>query len=126
MKKILVTFLCVGMIILLILSLTKDRSTIHNAKPEKLLKNDNKIDLLIINDTVYVNAYNIDWINNLILNKKSLLGYIQRTNVIMNFKNFDATYLDVDSKIYSAVERDDILLVLTKNGLVPYYKYVEG
>lgn len=101
-------------------------STLNNASAESLYENDNSIDLLVYQNTTFVKADEIDWILPLQLNPNTLLGSIQRNNINKNFSDFDATKLEIGTKIYSALERNDILLVLVNGEYIPYFNYIEG
>ncbi len=97
-----------------------------NTSPDALYKADNDTDLLVYENTAYVNAATTDWVMELELAQDKKLGEIKRTNVTKKFKDFDATYLDVGTEVYSAIGRKDILLANINNMMVPYLKIVEG
>lgn len=127
MKKLLIIILCfVCFLIFVLIFLEHNKSTADNASPENLYKNDPTMDFLIYDDTAYVNASNIDWIKDIELTCDKSLGTIKRTKIKKNFRNFDATQLEVGSYVCSTVERKDIVLAMIGNKYVPYYKYVEG
>lgn len=112
---------------LIALSLTScSRSTIENASPEKLYKQDNSIDLLVYNDIAFVNASDIDWVKDLELTGSEVIGKILRTNVTKGFEDFDATIIEVGTEVYSILERDDFVIVYWNDSWIPYYAYVEG
>jgi len=134
MKKLIRHFFCVitlvvfvtGMIACTTKSMKTASNTADNDRPDALYKQDNEIDLLVYNDTAYVNAATIDWVTNLELKKDTKLGIIERTNVTKEFKNFDATFLDKGTEIYSVVGRKDIVLVNINNMMIPYLAELEG
>ena len=101
-------------------------STKDNSSPDTLYKKDNEIDLFVYENTAFVNAATTDWVTELDLKQDKKLGEIKRTNISKKFKDFDATYLDVGTEVYSAVGRHDILLVNINNMMIPYLRYVEG
>jgi len=101
-------------------------STKDSASPENLYKDDNSIDFLVYNDTAYVNAEYLDWVNELALESDEKIGIIMRTSVTKGFKDFDATILQAKTEVYSVFGRDDIVLVLIDEKWIPYYAYVEG
>lgn len=114
------------LIFLILLIRIFSMSTHNNAKPEALYDKDNSIDLLVYNDTAYVNASNINWINELQLTSLKPLGTIKRSNVKKRFKNNDATKLPEGTEFYATNEREEIILVKSGDVYVPYYKVVEG
>ena len=127
-NKVKVTNLLILPFLIIIALLIKiaNMSTENNASPEVLYKNDKAIDLLVYQNTAYVNASTIDWIHELKLPPEKQLGVIQRTNIKKNYKDFGATRLVVGTIIYTVNDRKDILLVLINNQYIPYYQYIEG
>lgn len=115
----------VGILLLLCIS-GCSATTADNASPEVLYENNNTIDLLVYGDTAYVNASDLDWVNELPLEKDAYLGDVQRTGVTKSFTDWDATVLDVGTGVYSVKGREDILLVEQGALFVPYYAYREG
>ncbi len=101
-------------------------ATKDNTSPENLYKEDSSIDLLVYNNTAYVNAEYLDWVNELELESDEKLGTIKRTGVTKGFKDFDATILEVETEVYSVLGRGDIVMVLIDEKSIPYYAYVEG
>jgi hypothetical protein len=101
-------------------------STADNASPKAVLKNDPNADFFIMESTVYINAASIDWVKELSLNVDVLLGTIKNTGVKKNFKDWDATILDIGTEIYKAENRNDIVLVKVGERYLPYLRYVEG
>lgn len=126
-KKIhyILIFAIVVLVILVTLHL-RNSSTIYNASADTLYKNDTSIDLFVYQNTAFVKADQIEWILQLQLTPNNLLGSIQRNNIKKNFSNFDATILEVGTKIYSTLERDDIVLLLVNGEYIPYFNYIEG
>lgn len=123
MRKIIVTFLWIVLILLLV---SCQRTTAFNASPENIYADNNKVDFIVYNDTAYVNSGDVNWIKDLNLKCENELGSIRRTKVTKNYKNYDATILKIGTKIYSVTGREDIILVLINNEYIPYYAYVEG
>jgi hypothetical protein len=101
-------------------------STKDNASPQNLYKEDSSIDFLVYNNTAYVNAEYLDWVNELELNRDGKIGTIKRTGVTKGFKDFDATILETETEVYSIFGRDDIVLISINEKWIPYYAYVEG
>lgn len=126
MKKLIAALFCMVCIFFIVIFIADNKSTANHADPERLYQNDHTLDFFVYMDTAYVNARKIDWIIELKLNRDKELGVIKRTDITKNFKDFDATKLAVGSAVYTTVEGNDILLVASGNGYVPYYKYVEG
>lgn len=123
-----ILFLVIVILVLLIalLKLVGNSSTMNNASANTLYKNDTSIDLFVYQNTAFVKADQIEWILQLQLTPNNLLGSIQRNNIKKNFSNFDATILEVGTKIYSTLERDDIVLILVNGEYIPYFNYIEG
>ncbi|MDF2944610.1 MAG: hypothetical protein K0S01_3468 [Herbinix sp.] len=134
MKKLILYFCSVIIVVILITGIiifaTRDfnltNNTANNDNPEVLYKRDNSIDLLVYNDTAYVNATDIYWVSELELKSDIKLGEIKRTNVTKKFKDFDATVLEVGTEVYSVLGRGDFVLVNIDGTLVSYYALVEG
>lgn len=132
LKKLILYFRCAFIIVILsfIIFATRDfnltYSTANNDNPDELYRRDNSIDLLVYNDTAYVNATDFDWVAGLELKRDIKLGEIKRTKVTKKFSNFDATMLEVGTEVFSVLGRDDFAFVYIDNILVPYYALVEG
>lgn len=141
MKKLILYFgsaVLVVLLIILVITFTSSNnaltsgikenanSTADHDSPEALYKHDKSIDLLIYKETAYVNAAKLDWVAELELERNEKLGEIERTGVKRKFKNFDATILETGIEIYSAIGREDFVLVEIDNKMLPYYAYVEG
>lgn len=101
-------------------------STKDNASPKTILKNNPEADLFVVDETVYINASEIEWVKELSLTKDDILGKVKSTGVKKHFTNWAATKLEVNTEVYSEVQRKDILLVKIGDELIPYLKYVEG
>lgn len=100
-----------------------DTSTYVEA--EYLYSENPNIDMFIYKDTAFINASDLDWVVELGLTKDSLIGTVKARGVSKDFKDWDATLLDVGSNIYKS-ERLDILLVESNGLIIPYLKIVEG
>jgi len=98
-----------------------------NPNAEEILRLDRHADIFQWKEVIY--QTNIDWVNELKLTKNKSVGKITSvsTNVTnKSFKNGMANNLPIGAKIYSAKEREDILIV-EFNGRVSYYlALVEG
>lgn len=126
-KKIHYILICAIVVLVILVTLhIRNSSTINNASADTLYKNDTSIDLFVYQNTAFVKADQIEWILQLKLTPNNLLGSIQRNNIKKNFSNFDATILEVGTKIYSTLERDDIVLILVNGEYIPYFNYIEG
>ncbi len=101
--------------------------TTKNPNAEEILRLDRHADIFQWKEVIY--QTNIDWVNELKLTKNKSVGEIiaVSSNVSNNsFKNGMANNLPIGAKIYSAKEREDILIV-EFNGRVSYYlALVEG
>lgn len=101
--------------------------TTKNPNAEEILRLDRHADIFQWKEVIY--QTNIGWVNELKLTKNKSVGEI--TAVYSNvsnksFKNGMANNLPIGAKIYSAKEREDILIV-EFNGRVSYYlALVEG
>jgi len=126
MKKRIIAF---GLILLLIVMFTgcaKSPPGIEETKPDTMYRNDNSIDMLVYDGKAFVNAADYDWVADLELSPGQQLGTIKRTDVTRNFKDFDATKIETGVIIYAAVERGDFVLADIDGSFVPYYAWVEG
>nr|WP_300005154.1 hypothetical protein [Tissierella sp.] len=95
------------------------------AEPQYLYNKNSDIDMFVYEDTVFENVSEIDWVKELELTKGNLLGTIKETAVSKDFKDWDATILEIGSNIYKT-DRADILLVEINGLMIPYLKIVEG
>lgn len=100
--------------------------TSNNASPQSVLKTNPDADIFIMNNTVYMNATNIDWVTKLTLKEGKILGKINDTEVKKDFQNWNATKLNIDTIIYELDGRSDIVLAKVDGKYVPYLKFVEG
>lgn len=103
--------------------------TTESAAPsaEEVLKDNKNADIFMLNDNVY--KTNIDWVDELSLTKNKEIGEIESNyNFDSNdsFKNKMATTLPIGSKIFSANERIDVLIVEDKGIEKKYYALTEG
>jgi len=102
------------------------RSTKNNATPEEILKDNPNADFFIIDNTVYKNAEDVQWVKDISIKEGSALGRINKTKVKRNFKNWNATVLSISTEIYKFQGRDDIVLAKKDDKYIPYIRYVEG
>lgn len=101
-------------------------NTANNSSPQAVLKNNSKADFFIMNKTVYIRAADIDWVKELAPKEGKVLGKVNKTVVKKNFKDWNATRLEVNTEIYELEGREDIVLVKIQDKYIPYLKYVEG
>jgi len=101
-------------------------NTANSSSPQAVLKNNSKADFFIMNKTVYIRAADIDWVKELALNEGKVLGKANKTGVKKNFKDWNATRLEVNTEIYELEGREDIVLVKIQDKYIPYLQYVEG
>ncbi|GAB3799796.1 hypothetical protein [Virgibacillus kimchii] len=78
---------------------------IGNPTAEQVLQNDKNADIFVINDIVYTNAEDIEWVYEDELTIGEEVGKIKKQNDDGEaFENFTATKLTVGTKIYEPVE----------------------
>jgi hypothetical protein len=101
----------------------------HNPTGEEILKENNNADIFIFNNVVYVNASEIQWVQNLNLTIGEKVGSI--TNVYKSrskFTNGTATKLLVDTEIFKALgdRSNEVLLAKVDDRIIIYLALVEG
>lgn len=106
----------------------KQQTTVHISHAptaEEVLKQNADSDLFMLEDSVY--ETNIDWVDQLSLTKKDIVGEIESNfSNEASFKNKMAIKLPIGTKIYSTNEREDVLIVQYKGEERKYYKLTEG
>ncbi|MPM35140.1 hypothetical protein SDC9_81730 [bioreactor metagenome] len=102
------------------------RSTKKTATPEAVLKTNTNADFFIMENTVYKNAEDVQWVKDIPLKKGNFLGKTNKTKVKRNFKNWNATSLDIGTEVYKLEGREDIVLAKKEDKYIPYIRYVEG
>lgn len=108
----------------------KQDTTVHITQAptaEEELKQNANTDLFMLDDSVY--KTNIEWVDQLNLTKKDIVGEIESNYSIEAnepFKNNMATKLPIGTKIFSTIEREDVLIVQYKGEEKKYYKLSEG
>ena len=101
------------------------RQPTDDVSPEAVYAEDKNADFFVYEDTVYVNAQDIEWIQAMQLTAGEQEGEIKRTGVTEAFQDWDATVLDEGTVIYES-DASGVLLADEGDELVPYLKYVEG
>lgn len=101
------------------------RQPTDDVSPEAVYAEDKNADFFVYEDTVYVNAQDIEWIQAMQLTAGEQEGEIRRTGVTEDFLDWDATVLDEGTVIYES-DASGVLLADEGDELVPYLKYVEG
>lgn len=92
---------------------------------EEVLSLDPDADIFQFEGVIY--QTNIDWVDKLALTKDVQVGEIKTINdENTDFNDEMANKLKVGSKIFSAKERKDILIVENESGLFHYLAIVEG
>ncbi|MEK4567023.1 hypothetical protein MKX54_20305 [Alkalihalobacillus sp. FSL R5-0424] len=93
---------------------------------EERLTLDSEADILMFNGLIYETG--IDWVDNLNLNTGEKVGEIEETadEGNYNFQNGMASQLPVGAIIYSAEEREDVLIIDNDGEISYYYELVEG
>ena len=93
--------------------------------PENLYEQDSSIDLLVYEDTAYVNYADADWVQEKTFEKGERIGEIGDSGVTEEFQDWDSTVLSEGTVIYES-DDDTILLAECDGELIPYLKWVEG
>lgn len=101
------------------------RQPTDDVSPEAVYAEDKNANFFVYEDTVYVNAQDIEWIQAMQLTAGEQEGEIKRTGVTEDFQDWDATVLDEGTVIYES-DASGVLLADEGDELVPYLKYVEG
>ena len=101
------------------------RQPTDDVSPVAVYAEDKNADFFVYEDTVYVNAQDIEWIQAMQLTAGEQEGEIKRTGVTEDFQDWDATVLDEGTVIYES-DASGVLLADEGDKLVPYLKYVEG
>lgn len=101
------------------------KATIDSINAEEVLSLDPDSDIFQYEGVIY--KTNIEWVAELSLTKDLQIGEIKTKNdVNTDFKDEMANKLPVGTKIYSAKERGDILIVEFEGGNLKYLAIVEG
>ncbi|MGX6444345.1 hypothetical protein ACWM35_14145 [Neobacillus sp. K501] len=99
--------------------------TIDSINAEEVLSLDPDADIFQFEGVIY--KTNINWVEELSLTKDVQIGEIKTKNDInTEFKDEMANKLPVGTKIYTAKERGDILIVEFEGEILHYLAIVEG
>lgn len=102
---------------------TKEKIGRINAR--EVLTLDPDADIFQYNGVIY--KTNIDWLEEISLTKKVLIGEIKtKNNANTDFKDEMSNKLPVGTKIFSTKERGDILIVEFEGKILKYLAIVEG
>jgi|SRR5690625_3425350 len=107
-----------------------EERTTHNPTPEEILSDDKDADIFVESNVVYMNAQNIEWVNEEEITAGEEIGEIKKqSDNSEEFEDFTATKLPVDTKIYEP--EDDgigglIYIVKTDDEEIRYLGLVEG
>lgn len=102
-----------GLFILLLLLLAlvacsgnnEEEYSTHNPTPEEILSQDKDADIFVEDDLVYINAKDIDWVNEEELTIGKEIGEIKKQSTNSEeFESFTASKLPVGTKIYETNE----------------------
>lgn len=99
--------------------------TTGDDSPESVYAEDKNADFFVYEDTVYMNAQDLEWVRAMQLTAGEQAGEIKRTGVTEEFQDRDATVLDQGTLIYES-DSSEVLLAEDGDELIPYLKYVEG
>ncbi|WP_336990140.1 hypothetical protein [Bacillus infantis] len=92
---------------------------------EEVLRLDPDADIFQYDGVIY--QTNIDWVEKLSLKKDAQIGEIQSRNKNdTDFENGMSNKLPVGARIFSARQREDILLVESEGKVLKYLAIVEG
>ncbi|MGD6893567.1 hypothetical protein [Bacillus infantis] len=92
---------------------------------EEVLRLDPDADIFQYDGVIY--QTNIDWVEKLSLKKDAQIGEIQSRNENdTDFEDAMSNKLPVGARIFSAKEREDILLVESEGKVLKYLAIVEG
>lgn len=104
---------------------TGTTETFDSIDADEVIRLDSDADIFQYDGVIY--KTNIEWVEELTLTKDSQIGEIKtRNKKDTNFKNEVSNILPVGTKIFSAKERDDILIVEIDGELKKYLAIVEG
>ncbi|AGX02913.1 hypothetical protein B14911_16150 [Bacillus sp. NRRL B-14911] len=99
--------------------------SVDSIDAEEVLRLDPDADIFQYDDVIY--QTNIDWVEKLSLKKDAQIGEIQSRNENdTDFEDAMSNKLPVGAKIFSAKEREDILLVESEGKVLKYLAIVEG
>lgn len=127
-----------GLFILLLLLLAlvacsgnnEEEYSTHNPTPEEILSQDKDADIFVEDDLVYINAKDIDWVNEEELTIGKEIGEIKKQSTDSEeFESFTASKLPVGTKIYDP--KEDVvggyIYIVKKDGEeIPYVGLPEG
>ena len=100
---------------------------ITNPTAEEVLAGNADADIFVANNTVYVNAENIDWVKELNLTLGNIeLEIISQSNKGEDFVEGTASKLPVGTKIYKPVEKGNIYIAVVDGAEIRYLGWVEG
>lgn len=118
LKEKFLLFLCLSLIVLF------GCVTNGNPTPKDFLK-DSKADIFVLDDIVYSNVENIEWVKELEYTIGGEVGEItKQTNNAKGFENGTSNKLPVGTIIYATDTPIDIAIVDGKE--IPYLKMLEG
>ncbi|MGE7926871.1 hypothetical protein [Lysinibacillus xylanilyticus] len=118
LKEKFLLFLCLSFVVL------SGCVTNGNPTPKDFLK-DGKADIFVLDDIVYSNVENIDWVKELDYTIDEKIGVItKQTNKSKGFVNGTSNKLPVGTIIYKTDTPINIAIVDGKE--IPYLKMIEG
>lgn len=116
--------LFVSIIVLTGCSSKAEQSVTKNPTPYEFLQNENA-DIFLLEDTVFSNAINIEWVQEETYTIGEEIGEISsQSNEAKDFKNGTANKLPVGTKIYETDTQ--IFIAIVENREIPYLQMVEG
>lgn len=119
-----ILILFISMIILTGCNSEAEQSVTKNPTPYEFLQNENA-DIFMIEDTVFSNAINIEWVQEEEYTIGEEIGEISsQSNEAKDFENGTANKLPVGTKIYETDTQ--VFIAIVENREIPYLQMVEG
>ncbi|GLO64555.1 MULTISPECIES: hypothetical protein [Oceanobacillus] len=102
----------------------EEKSVTKNPTPYEFLQNENA-DIFLLEDTVFSNAINIEWVQEEEYTIGEEIGEISfQSNEAKDFENGTANKLPVGTKIYETDTQ--VFIAIVENREIPYLQMVEG
>lgn len=129
MKKIKIIYLLIFSLFVLIGCTDKNKeinvSVSKNPDAQEVLSLNSNADIFQWNNAIY--QTNIEWVNELQLTENSKIGIIEtNSSKAAEFKNGTANKLSKGTEIFTAKERNDVLMVKNDGEIKLYYLLSEG
>jgi hypothetical protein len=99
-------------------------STKNNVEPENIIKSNPEADIIIYQGNAWMKAAEDSWIMDLKLTPDKQIGVINKSGVINDLQDWNATILPEGTLVYKCIERNDMFLVKIGEEYIPYYLLV--